>query len=119
MSEPHGSSKTTVLLGIAALGATTGLCGIGGLAGLYLNARSGGSGGGYPPPPGNPKGAFYEQPDTGVPDAGTPDVPAIPLPANPKGSFYDDPLAVPAPTPPPEPAPPAHHPGTGIAGSKP
>ena len=96
MSEPK-PGRTTMLLGIAALGTSAALCGTGGIALAVLSSRGGtGHPGGYfgpdpLPPPGNPKGSFYDSPDVPPPDAPPPDagIPYVPLPGNPKGSLYD------------------------------
>lgn len=110
-----------MLLGIAALGTSAALCGAGGIALAVLRSRGGGDllDWGNPPPPGNPKGSFYEQPDAPVlplpgnpkgslyeaPDVPPPDagLVVLPPPGNPKGSFYEEPVVpvVPSPTPPP------------------
>lgn len=91
MSEPK-TGRTTRLLGIAALGTSAAVCGAGGIAMAVLSSRGGGSGT-EPPPPGNPKGSFYEAPDVPSPDAGPS---GLPMPGNPKGSLYEDPPGSPA-----------------------
>lgn len=111
MSEPK-AGRTTLLLGIAALGTSAAVCGAGGIAMAVLSARGGtGNPGGYfgpdpLPPPGNPKGSFYEAPDVPLPDVPPPDagVPVLPPPGNPKGTLYDEPPVPPPESPPPPPS---------------